>query len=57
MNQHLSFRFEARGYFTLLSSSTAVFCSSSQTGGLCTIQARGSSFLQADILAGVSYTF
>jgi len=57
VNQHLSFRFEARGYLTVLSASTAVFCSSNQNGGLCAIQARGSSFLQADILAGVSYAF
>jgi len=55
--RHLAVRLEARGFATVLSSSTAVFCRSDQTGGLCQIQGRGSTFLQADILAGVSYSF
>jgi hypothetical protein len=55
--EHLAARLEARGFFTLLSSSSAVFCSSNQSGGLCAIQARGTSFIQADILAGLSYSF
>ena len=55
--EHLAARIEARGFFTLLSSSSAVFCSSSQSGGLCSIQARGTSFIQADILAGLAYSF
>lgn len=54
---HLAARLEARGFITLLSSSSAVFCSSNQNGGLCAIQARGTSFIQADILAGLSYSF
>ncbi len=57
LTQHLAARLEARGFITVLSSSTAVFCSSSQTGSLCAIQARGTSFIQADILAGLSYSF
>lgn len=55
--EHLAARLEARGFFTLLSSSSAVFCSSNQSGGLCAIQARGTTFIQADILAGLSYSF
>lgn len=55
--EHLAARLEARGFLTLLSSSSAVFCSSNQSGGLCAIQARGTSFIQADILAGLSYSF
>ena len=57
MTQHIAFRLEARGFITLLSSSTTVFCRSDETGGLCRIRGRGASFIQADILAGVSYTF
>jgi len=57
LTQHLAARLEARGFITVLSSSTAVFCSSNQNGGLCAIQARGTSFIQADILAGLSYSF
>jgi opacity protein-like surface antigen len=57
LTQHLAMRLEARGFLTLLSSSTAVFCSSNQNGGLCDIQARGTSFIQADLLAGLSYAF
>jgi opacity protein-like surface antigen len=57
VTQHVAFRLEARGFFTVLSSSTAVFCRSDQSGGLCQIQGRGTSFIQADILAGVSYAF
>jgi hypothetical protein len=54
---HLALRVEARGYFTVLNASSAVFCSSNQTGAMCLIQARGSMFLQADFLAGVAYVF
>jgi opacity protein-like surface antigen len=57
MTEHIALRLEARGFVTLLSSSTAVFCRSDQAGGLCLIQGRGTSFIQADILAGVSYAF
>ena len=57
ITRHLDVRLEARGFATVLSSSSAVFCRSDETGGLCQIQGRGSTFLQADILAGVSYSF
>jgi hypothetical protein len=57
LTRHLDVRLEARGFATVLSSSSAVFCRSDETGGLCQIQGRGSTFLQADILAGVSYSF
>lgn len=57
VTRHFAVRLEARGFVTVLSASTAVFCRSDQTGGLCQIQGRGSSFIQADILAGASYVF
>lgn len=57
LTEHLAARLEARGFFTVLSSSSAVFCSSNQSGGLCAIQARGTTFIQADLLAGLSYSF
>jgi hypothetical protein len=55
--RHLSLRLEARGFVTVLSSGTPVFCRSNATGPLCDIQPRGSAFLQADLLAGLSYAF
>ena len=57
LTRHLAVRLEARGFATVLSSSTTVFCKSDETGGLCRIHGSGSTFLQADLLAGVSYSF
>jgi opacity protein-like surface antigen len=57
LTQHFSVRLETRGYFTPLSRDTAVFCRSDQGGALCQIRARGSSLLQGDFLAGVTYAF
>lgn len=57
LSQHFLLRFEGRGYLTLLSSDAAIFCGSNQNGALCHIQARGSTFFQADFLAGVSFVF
>jgi hypothetical protein len=55
--RHLAVRLEARGFLTVLSSGSPVFCRANATGPLCDIQPRGSAFLQADFLAGVSYAF
>ena len=56
-NPHFSLRLEARGFATLLNSNGAIFCRSDQSGGVCRIHERGSSFLQGDLLAGLAYTF
>jgi hypothetical protein len=56
-NPHFSLRLEARGFATILNSNGAIFCRSDQSGGVCRIHERGSSFLQGDLLAGVAYTF
>ena len=56
-NHHFSVRMEARGFATVVDSGTSVFCASNQTGGICRIQARGSSFFQGDLLFGAAYTF
>jgi hypothetical protein len=57
LNTHLALRLEARGFATFFSSNTAVFCRSDQAGGVCLIHGSGSTFLQGDALAGLSYTF
>ena len=56
-NPHFSLRLEARGFATILNSNGAIFCRSDQSGGVCRIHERGSSFIQGDLLAGVAYTF
>jgi Outer membrane protein beta-barrel domain len=56
-NEHLALRLEARGFATFFNTNTAVFCRSDQAGGVCQIHGSGSSFLQGDALAGLSYTF
>jgi hypothetical protein len=57
LSRHFLLRFEGRGYLTLLSTDSAIFCGSNQNGALCHIQARGSTFFQSDFLAGVSFVF
>ena len=56
-NPHFSLRLEARGFATILNSNGSIFCRSDQSGGVCRIHERGSSFIQGDLLAGVAYTF
>jgi len=56
-NAHLALRLEARGFATFFNTNTAVFCRSDQAGGVCLIRGSGSTFLQGDALAGLSYTF
>lgn len=50
--KNFGFKLEARGYATLVDSSTAIFCS-----GGCIIQVKGDTFTQVDVLAGVSARF
>jgi hypothetical protein len=57
VSRHFSLRFEGRGFVTLLNADTSVFCRSDQTGTLCQVHARGSSFLQFEMLAGAAWTF
>ncbi len=57
VNRHLQVRLEVRGFATLVSSDTALFCRSDQTGLLCQIHGHGSTFLQGEALAGVAYAF
>jgi outer membrane protein with beta-barrel domain len=56
-NPHFSLRLEARGFATILNANGSIFCRSDQSGGVCRIHERGSSFIQGDLLAGVAYTF
>jgi hypothetical protein len=50
--KHLGFKLEARGYLTVVDSTSAIFCS-----GGCIIQVKADSFTQVDVLAGVSARF
>jgi len=54
---HFSLRLEARGFVTLVDPNTAFFCRSDQTGLLCRVRSRGSTFIQYDLLAGAALTF
>jgi hypothetical protein len=57
LNRHLSVRIEGRGFLTLLSSDTDIFCRSDQSGALCHVRARGSGLFQFDFFAGAAYAF
>jgi hypothetical protein len=48
----LSFRAELRGYFTLINSSSSLFCS-----GGCVVSIKGDGLSQAEALVGLSYGF
>jgi opacity protein-like surface antigen len=56
-SRHFSLRLEGRGFITPINTSSAVFCSSGQSGALCTVTARGSVFFQFDFLAGAAFAF
>jgi hypothetical protein len=56
-NERLSLRLEARGFLTLVNTNAAFFCLSDQSGLLCRVHGRGSTFSQVDLLAGAAYTF
>ena len=53
----LSLRLEGRGFLTLVSSDTSLFCGSNQTGLVCEIHGHGSTLLQGQALAGVAFAF
>lgn len=50
-------RLEARGYVTLIDTSSAIFCASGSFGGVCSIRARGSTFTQFELMAGAAFAF
>ena len=55
--KHAAIRLEARGYLTAVDTSSAFFCKSDSGGGVCRIVASGSTFLQAEALAGILVRF
>lgn len=57
VSTHLSLRLEGRGLFTPINSDSALFCRSDQSGALCLVRVRGSTFFQADFLVGAAYAF
>ena len=57
VSQRVRLRLEARGYATFISSDTAIFCRSDQSGASCQLTAKGSAFFQFDFLAGFSFAF
>lgn len=57
VNRHFQVRLEARGFLTLVSSNTSLFCRSDQTGLVCLIHGHGSTFLQGQALAGMAVEF
>ena len=50
--QSLALRFEVRGYFTLINSSSTLFCS-----GGCVLSIKGDTLTQAEAMIGLSYSF
>jgi opacity protein-like surface antigen len=57
LSRNFQLRFEGRGYVTFMASDAAIFCRSDQSGGICQITAKGSTFFQFDLLAGVAFLF
>jgi hypothetical protein len=52
LGERLALRFEARGYATLVSSDSALFCS-----GGCVISIKGNTVTQGDVQLGLSFRF
>jgi opacity protein-like surface antigen len=57
VSRHFSLRLEGRGLLTPVNTDSALFCRSDQSGALCQVRVRGSSFFQFDFLAGAAYSF
>lgn len=55
--EHVALRLEARGYMTLMDTDSAVFCATGGAEDFCRIVAGGSSLLQFELLAGLSFAF
>ena len=52
LGERVALRFEARGYATLVNSSSALFCS-----GGCAISIKGDTVTQGDVLLGLTFTY
>ena len=52
LTKHVALKLEGRGYATLVNSSSAFFCS-----GGCVVQIKGTTFTQAEALAGIAARF
>jgi opacity protein-like surface antigen len=57
LTRSFSLRLEARGFATLVDTNGAFFCRSDQAGLLCRVHARGSVFMQYEMLVGAAYAF
>ena len=57
LSSHFSLRLEGRGLLTPVNTDSELFCRSDQSGALCQVRVRGSSFFQFDFLAGAAYAF
>jgi hypothetical protein len=52
LGERMALRFEARGYATLVNSSSALFCS-----GGCVLSIKGDTVTQGDVLLGLTFTY
>jgi hypothetical protein len=52
LGERVALRFEARGYATLVNSSSALFCS-----GGCAVSIKGDTVTQGDVLLGLTFTY
>jgi opacity protein-like surface antigen len=57
VSSRLTVRLEARGYVTFIDTDSSVFCASGSFGGVCAIRADTDTFVQYELLAGVSFAF
>lgn len=57
LSEHLRVRLEGRGYATFIGSQSSLFCRSDESGALCRIRAQGSTLVQGEALAGLSFEF
>lgn len=57
LGERAAFRFEARGYLTVVDSDSAFFCRSDNGTGFCRVVASGSTIGQAEALAGIAIRF
>lgn len=57
LSERVALRLEARGYMTIMDSDTAIFCRTGGEDDFCRIVASGSSLLQFELLAGLSFAF
>jgi opacity protein-like surface antigen len=55
LSERVGLRLEGRGYLTLFSDNTQIFCASSGAGGGCAVGVEGDSLGQLQLLAGISF--